>query len=172
MGLLEELFGDEPWRLLLSTILLNRTRRNQVDRVLSQLLDRWSSPASLICADIDELTDLIAPLGIKHRRGRGLIRFCRDYLELVRRKRKDEGWEQDSENVEDDKDGEMTTPSVHMAEFHFTRQEVLDLYHCGDYCADAYLIFVQRRWATTYPTDHALRAFCEWKQSQVMTTKQ
>lgn len=168
LGLLEELFGDDPWRLLLSTILLNRTRRNQVDGVLSQLLDRWPTPQTLINMtnggneenvgrSLDELITLIGPLGIKNRRARGIVRFCEDYVDLVTQRREQEGLK-----IVHRRDGRV----VEHVEFQFTREEILNLYHCGDYCADAYQIFVQRDWENLHPTDHALRAYVEWQNSQ------
>lgn len=187
LGLLEELFGDDPWRLLLSTILLNRTRRNQVDGVLSQLLDRWPTPHALIemargqekDADdmmLDELINLIAPLGIKNRRARGIIRFCREYVDLVTRKQKQESSHSGNHRQNDPtaigkaRTAILAENSCHHVEFLFTRQEILNLYHCGSYCADAYQIFVQREWENLHPTDHALRAYVEWKQSQATSS--
>ena len=47
-GLLEELTWSDPWRLLLTCILLNRTTRRQVDPVLSELLDKYESCSALL----------------------------------------------------------------------------------------------------------------------------
>jgi endonuclease III len=183
LGLLEELFGDDPWRLLMSTILLNRTRRNQVDAVFSELLDRWPTPHALIEMAygfenddkiLDELVNLIAPLGIKNRRAKGIIRFCQEYVDLVTRKQEHNG----GSNVDANQGGNdaaleatrtnSTNEKCFGVEFQFTREEILNLYHCGDYCADAYQIFVQQNWDNLHPLDHALRAYVEWKQSQTV----
>ena len=180
LGLLEELFVDEPWRLLLSTILLNRTRRNQVDGVLAKLLDRWPAPQAIISiADdkqsaLEELTNLIAPLGIKNRRARGIIQFCRDYLDLLARKTNQENIkvEEPRAGIEPEECSANNTmgTSNRSVEFRFTREDILNLYHCGDYCADAYQIFVQRKWENIYPKDHALIAYVEWKTSQACSS--
>lgn len=162
LGLLEELFADNPWRLLMSTILLNRTRRNQVDGALSRVLSRWPTPAAVV--DISNgqgqhfqtLVEIIAPLGIKNRRAKGIVRFCKDYTALIKRKKEERGL---IKSVEQSEEGFATE-----IEFTFTRQEVLSLFHCGDYCADAYQIFVQRKF-DFHPRDHALLAYVEWQKS-------
>jgi endonuclease III len=156
LGLLEELFGTDPWRLLLSTILLNRTRRIQVDVVMYHFLQRWSTPETVATiiddATIQEMTRCIAPLGIKHRRAKGIVQFSQDYLRLIHRK---------EQQIEE------RYPSSNLpVEFQLTRRELLKLYHCGDYAADAYQIFIQRDWETIHPKDHALRAYVEWKRGE------
>lgn len=152
LGLLEELFGHNPWKLLLSTILLNRTRRIQVDGVLVRFLEAWTTPEATLLADITEMTNLIAPLGIKHRRARGIVQFSQEYLALVQRKQQE--------------DSKTTTTTTSRVSFQFTREEILNLYHCGDYAADAYQIFIQRDWKDFHPRDYALRAYVEWKRSE------
>ena len=134
-GLLEELFHDNPWRLLLSTILLNRTTRVQVDVVLFEFLTKWPKPESVVDAKWEDISSVIRPLGIRHRRAKGLIRFSRDYLELLQRK----------------------DPT------RWSREDVLSLYHCGDYAYDAYRIFMQKNIATL-ATDHALQDYVEYQR--------
>jgi hypothetical protein len=154
LGLLEELFGDDPWRLLLSTILLNRTRRIQVDLSMHTFLQRWPTAESTIQANVDEISDVIAPLGIRYRRARGIVRFSREYLELLSNKKAQTSNNNES-NTESTK--EKGTSS------ELSKGEIMNLFHCGEYASDAYRIFVQRDWDTS-PTDHALQAYVEWKR--------
>ena len=72
-GLLEELFADDPWRLLLSTIFLNRTSRVQVDSILYAFLKEWPSASAVVQADVERMSSLIQPMGMRHRRS------CWDY---------------------------------------------------------------------------------------------
>lgn len=156
MGMLEELFAEDPWKLLLSTILLNRTRRIQVDGCIHAFLEKWSSPEEVIHAEVDEISSVIAPLGMHHRRAKGLSRFCKDYLQLLKSKRPKENGISRALNSKDDADAD---PSRHL-----TRNEILQLYDCGSFAADAYEIFVRRNWSGVNPSDHALRAFVNWKR--------
>eukprot|EP00980_Cylindrotheca_fusiformis_P005905 scaffold1242_cov123-Cylindrotheca_fusiformis.AAC.14 len=143
LGLLEELFGEDPWRLLLCTILLNRTRRSQVDAVLHDFIEFWPTPEALLVADVEEVCNLIKPLGMKGRRSRGILRFCREYLDLVQKKR---------------------TEGIERPACHLSRAEVSSLYYCGEYAADAYQIFIHRDLTNLHPNDKALKAYAEWKK--------
>lgn len=134
LGLIEELFCNDPWRLLLSTILLNRTSRVQLDAVLHTFLSKWPTPQSVVDSNWEEISSVIAPLGIRHRRAKGLIRFSRDFLCHVA----------------------GTGCSL-------TRGQVLSLYYCGDYACDAYQIFIQGN-INVLATDHALQDYIEYQR--------
>ncbi|KAG8468219.1 hypothetical protein KFE25_013302 [Diacronema lutheri] len=75
-GLIEELMADEPFQLLVCCILLNQTRRSQVDRVLPRLLARFGSARKMAGADEAELVALLRPLGLHRRRAKSLIAFA------------------------------------------------------------------------------------------------
>jgi adenine-specific DNA glycosylase len=138
-GLLEELFVDNPWLLLLSTILLNRTSRVQVDVVLHEFLVKWPSPESVAAADWEEISRVIRPLGIRNRRAKGLIRFSRDYLTKLQ-------------------GGNVAT---------MTREDIMSLHHCGEYAYDAYRIFIQRN-VSTLCADHALQDYVEYQRGALL----
>lgn len=147
LGLLEELFGDDPWRLLLSTIFLNRTQRVQVDVVMHSFLQRWPTAESVAAANVNEISTVIAPMGIRNRRARGIMQFSKEYMELLKSKVNQ---------------GETMKPSKE-ASFHLSEDEIKRFYNCGQYVADAYRIFINRDW-TTNSADHALEAYVEWKR--------
>ena len=79
-GLLEELFWDRPWALLLCCILLNQTTRAQVDPVLASLLCRFPDAAALATAGVAEVEEILRPLGLHRRRARTLIAFSIEFL--------------------------------------------------------------------------------------------
>ena len=85
-GLLEELLWDRPWALLLCCILLNQTTRQQVDPVLSRLLDRFPDAASLAAADVAVIEEILRPLGLHRRRARSVILFSSAFLKGAWRK--------------------------------------------------------------------------------------
>ena len=134
LGLLEELVAHSPWRLLLSTIMLNRTSRVQVDHIFYEFLQKWPSPDALLNVPVNDVAKLIQPLGMNHRRASGIQAFCRDFLALAESK--------------------DTTK--------LTETDIKGMYHCGDYAYDAYRIFIQRD-LTVEPSDRALKAYIEYK---------
>ena len=186
LGLLEELFPDDPWRLLLCTIFLNRTQRKQVDSLLCQFLDRWSDAESVVNQSLDETTTaqleeqiatLLLPMGLRHKRSRGIIRFCHDYLALIREKNqqhstskiKQERRGSDHQDVRpptaDDFDANNNSSHL-LPEFTLTRKEVKKLFFCGDYAADAYSMFILSDFsAGVKSNDHALVAYSEYQQT-------
>jgi len=150
-GLLEELFPEDPWRLLLSTILLNRTTRGQVDIVLHKFLSQWPTANTVIAASYEDIVDTIRPLGICNRRAKSLIQFSKDYLECIEHKKKTESL----------KEG--------IVEFKLSRTEVLSLHNCGVYAYDAYRIFIQKS-IDIVATDHALQDYIDYQRG-VLTKK-
>ena len=135
LGLLEELLADNPWRLLLSTIMLNRTSRVQVDHVLFEFLQRWPTPQMVVSASTEVISGVVRSLGLGNKRAQGIQRFSSDYLAL-------------SETKSDP--------------FSLSEEDVTGLHHCGAYAYDAYCIFIQRNIAVL-PEDLVLASYVEYK---------
>lgn len=150
-GLLEELFVDDPWKLLLSTILLNRTTRRQVDSVLYKFLEVWPTAEDAANADVAEILRVVTPLGIKYRRSAGIIRFSKEYIELIKSKR--------SRHFAADADGNETDPA-----FTLEDNDVLNLHGCGRYALSAYRIFILGDLDCSVH-DHALHYYVDYRRS-------
>jgi methyl-CpG-binding domain protein 4 len=82
LGLLEESLIHDPWQLLIGCVLLNRTQRCQVDKVLPRLLRRWPDAEALASAPVEELTPMLKHVGMHNRRGVGLVRLARKWLAM------------------------------------------------------------------------------------------
>jgi methyl-CpG-binding domain protein 4 len=79
--LLQEIYREEPWKMLVGCILLNQTTRVQVDKVREELFLTWPDPISMAEADPNAIAEVIKPLGLYNRRARTLIKFSRDWTE-------------------------------------------------------------------------------------------
>ena len=79
-GLIQEDLWPDEWKILVSCILLNRTTRKQVEKVLPSLFSAFPDAASMSSADQDSLSQIIARLGFKNRRAKTLIEFSKKYL--------------------------------------------------------------------------------------------
>jgi hypothetical protein len=185
LGLLEELFIDDPWRLLLCTIFLNRTQRKQVDSLLCQFLKRWPNPSSVVNQSIngsmttkleEDIANLLQPMGLR-KRSIGIIRFCHDYVTMIRDTNQCEATEMNKIRDDDDlaaatteaacEDRRMTTKSgLERSEFCFTRKDVKKLFFCGEYAADAYSLFIRNDLSGLLSNDHALMAYYEFRCSK------
>ena len=79
--LLQEIYYEDPWKSQVCCILLNCTRRVQVDRVRDLLFAKYPTPISMSEADHQELSELLRPLGFYNRRAKSLIRFSTEWIE-------------------------------------------------------------------------------------------
>jgi hypothetical protein len=164
LGLLEELFTNDPWKLLLSTIFLNKTQRNQVDIILFLFLQRWPDAQSASNADADEVRSIIAPLGLMNKRSKSVVRFSNEYLQLIAAKRiQTTALSKDNKQplLSDDKE---TTPMA--VEFNLGKKDVLSLHQCGEYAWTAYQLFILKELPqgdTFKVCDHALQLYVEYK---------
>lgn len=77
MILLQEIYKDNPWKMLVGCILLNQTWRKQVDTVRDDLFQRWPDAASMSEADPHEIATIIKPCGLQNRRAKFLVQFSR-----------------------------------------------------------------------------------------------
>ena len=73
--LLQEIYQDDPWKMLVCCILLNLTKRQQVDKVRHELFSKYPTEYEMMEADEKELADILKPLGLYNRRAKTLIKF-------------------------------------------------------------------------------------------------
>lgn len=78
--LLQETVGKDPWKVAIASMLLNRTRRQQAEPVLRELLNRWPDAAALSRADAAEVEEVVRPCGLHRNRARQLVRFSNRYM--------------------------------------------------------------------------------------------
>jgi endonuclease-3 len=71
--------GD-PFRVLISTILSQRTRDENTTRASENLFSRYRTPEELARADIDTVRDLIRPSGFYNMKARSIIRVSKQLL--------------------------------------------------------------------------------------------
>eukprot|EP00956_Cyclotella_meneghiniana_P025984 scaffold55313_cov77-Cyclotella_meneghiniana.AAC.2 len=147
LGLLEELFTTNPWKLLVSTILLNKTQRAQVDSIFFQFLEKWPDAHSTSLADPDDIFAVISPLGLGNKRSKSLVRFSLEYMNLIDSKR--------SSHSDDSK-----------IDFNLTKEEIISLHQCGEYSWTAYQLFILKELPDGDEfevCDHALKLYVEYK---------
>jgi len=173
LGLLEELFYSDPWQLLISAILLNRTSRVQVDAALFEFLCRWPNAEAAAHADAEEMSLVIQPLGLRNKRARGIIRFSNEYIDLLKSKEKNEIIHDGSMNVRremgtnrsSDDDDRSSSSKNCLSAFQLSRKELLGLFYCGDYVAAAYQLFIRRDLRSDHP-DRALTWYVEYQRER------
>ncbi len=78
--LLQEIYQDRPWHMMVCCILLNLTKREQVDSIRHDLFHFYPTPQDMAKCDEKILSILLQPLGLYNRRAHTLKRFSQDYI--------------------------------------------------------------------------------------------
>lgn len=80
-GLLEEQLYDDPWKLLVACMLLNKTSNKQVRNVIWKLFELVPNAQAAVEADETKIEAIIQPLGLFRKRSKAIKRFSQEYLE-------------------------------------------------------------------------------------------
>src|SRR5437870_3964457 len=78
---LKEQEGGDPFRILIATILSQRTRDENTTKAVANLFARYSSAKELAGADEGEVRELIRPAGFYNVKAKSIIRVSRQILE-------------------------------------------------------------------------------------------
>jgi len=78
--LLQEIYNEHPWRVLICCIMSNCTSRKQVDKIREEFFNRYPDPESARSADPIEMEDLIKGLGFRKKRTDTIQRFSNDWV--------------------------------------------------------------------------------------------
>ena len=79
--LLQEVYQDDPWKMLICCILLNLTHRRQVDKIRDKLFTRYPTATQMAFAADDELSEMLKPLGFYNKRAVTLKRMSLEYVQ-------------------------------------------------------------------------------------------
>jgi endonuclease III len=79
--LLQEIYRDDPWKMLICCIFLNCTKRSQVDAIRDQFFSKYPNAHAAENAEASEIAELISSLGFKNRRTRSIQRFSTDWID-------------------------------------------------------------------------------------------
>lgn len=71
---------DGAWQHMVGVIMLNQTGRKQVKQVLPDFLEKWPTPERLLNARLDEIEDVLKPLGMWKRRADTMRRMSFDFM--------------------------------------------------------------------------------------------
>lgn len=178
-GLIQERLADDPFRLLIATVFLNRTRGGVAIPVLYRVFERYPTVDALAAADFDELVAMIRCLGFQRSRARKCIAIARLWLESppskgIRYRRLHYPEKGDGRDVKPGETVDDDDPRV--------AWEMAHLPGLGAYATDSWRIFCRDvlrglasdwngsdaeegfvpEWKTVRARDKELRAFLTW----------
>lgn len=61
--------------------MLNLTTRKQVDKIRHKLFKKYPTPEDMSVADYEDLSTILMPLGMQHKRAVTLMRFSKEYID-------------------------------------------------------------------------------------------
>jgi len=79
-GLIQEDLFPDKWMILVTSVMLNRTSRKQVEKVLRQFAKLWPDAKSLSLANVCEIAVVLKALGLSNRRATTLLALARAYI--------------------------------------------------------------------------------------------
>jgi len=82
-ALLQELLWPDRWKSTVACVLLNRTKRAQVDGVWPTLFSKAPDAKSLLAMEDEKLSEILKPLGLVKVRTRRLKKLAEDWLQGV-----------------------------------------------------------------------------------------
>ncbi|KAL4820617.1 hypothetical protein BDW67DRAFT_172779 [Aspergillus spinulosporus] len=179
-GLVQEQLAHDPFRLLLATIFLNRTRGGVALPILFQVFDRYPTIEAMAAANPHELVSMIHRLGFQNQRARKCIALAQTWLKSppsrgkryrkLNYPRKTDGRDVKAGECIDDEDQR-------------TAWEIAHLPGVGAYALDSWRIFCRDElrglakdwrgngaasagfvpeWKSVLPQDKELRAYLTW----------
>ncbi|KIJ59072.1 hypothetical protein HYDPIDRAFT_44169 [Hydnomerulius pinastri MD-312] len=79
--LIQESISDDPWKVLIAVRLLNVTTGKVAIPAFCKIIARWPTPQDLVDAPIDELVELLRPLGLYNKWAKWLKDISKAYIE-------------------------------------------------------------------------------------------
>jgi endonuclease III len=72
---------NDPFHVLMATVLSHRTKDANTYQAAKQLFERYSDPYSIAKADTTEIEELVRPSGFYKVKARGLQRICKELVD-------------------------------------------------------------------------------------------
>jgi methyl-CpG-binding domain protein 4 len=178
-GLMQERLAHDPFRLLIATIFLNRTRGEQAMPVFFQLMQRYPTVADLAAANVEDVVEVIRRLGFQNQRARKCIEMAKMWSKGAPEKGK--RYRKLNYPVRGDS-RDVLAGEVIEDEDNRVAWEIAYLPGLGPYSHDSWRIFcrdklrglseswsgeggqegLEPEWKRVLPTDKELRAYLTW----------
>lgn len=178
-GLMQERLAEDPFRLLIATIFLNRTRGEQAMPIFFHLMQRYPTMAELAAADVEDVVGIIHRLGFQNQRARKCIEMAKTWLKGA----PEQGKRYRKLNYPIKGDGrDISIDEVIADEDNRVAWEIAHLPGLGPYSHDSWRIFCRDKlrglseawngegaadgfepeWKRVLPKDKELRAYLTW----------
>ena len=182
-GLVQEKFAHDPFKLLVVVLFLNKTKGTTSIPLCERLFTVYPTPRTFATANLNELTDLIRPLGLHNKRAQMLIHLGREWLQNPPEK----GKRYRNLHYPTLDDGKDILDRPISDEDSRVAWEIAHLPTVGSYALDSWRIFCRdklrnvastlndlgsligeaeekgQEWTSVLPKDKELRAYLKWR---------
>ena len=79
--LIQDIYKNDPWKMLICCIFLNQTTREQVDKIVDNFFKKYPDAESVSQAKFDDLSQTIKTLGLQNKRTNTVIKFSKQWLQ-------------------------------------------------------------------------------------------
>lgn len=78
--LIQEIFRENPWKMLIGCMMLNQTKATQVRQVIYEFFEEYPDEQAVLDADTMEMVEMLRPLGLYNRRTKNIKNFTYDWI--------------------------------------------------------------------------------------------
>ncbi|KII92925.1 hypothetical protein PLICRDRAFT_103539 [Plicaturopsis crispa FD-325 SS-3] len=155
--LIQETVADDPWKIIIATVLLNKTTGRAAIPVFRSLIALYPDPQALANASVDDLAALLQPLGLFNIRAKRLIDISKVYIADP----PDPGRLRVSKNKLYIPVEKHISPSP----LPYPPTPISHIPGTGPYALDSYRIFCGKddEWMQVLPSDKELIRYLKWK---------
>ncbi|OCH91371.1 hypothetical protein OBBRIDRAFT_728855 [Obba rivulosa] len=159
--LIQEQVADDPWKVLIAAMLLNKTAGKHAVPVFLDLTERWKTPQAMSLARPDVLEDLIKHLGLGKQRSKRIIELSQVYLGDP----PIPGAMRVSRCYITVQTQACENGSIGLIKMRYPPTPVSHLPGSGPYALDSYRIFCEgaAAWESVLPSDKELIKYLKWK---------
>lgn len=165
--LIQEAVCHDPWKVLLAVRLLNVTTGRMAIPIFWKIVRRWPTPRDLVNAPLDELIELIRPLGLYNKRAKWFKEISQCYIEDPPRYLKDSLQSPETR-------GTSTKPCRRKTRSSYPDTPISHFPGVGPYAFDSFRIFctsshgpveaiAKEEWKHVMPNDKELIRYLRWK---------
>ncbi|EJD36103.1 hypothetical protein AURDEDRAFT_74606, partial [Auricularia subglabra TFB-10046 SS5] len=154
-----EFVAHDPWRIVVVTMMLNKTTGRLALPIFWDLMERWPTAHEMqhVAAPLEQLVTMLSGLGLQNIRAKRLIDLSRAYVACP----------PDPRVLYASKSVSKLTEIGLASQFYdhpYPPTAISHLPGAGRYALDSYRIFcVDDEWRQCYPRDKELVRYLEWK---------
>lgn len=84
INIIQEVYSEDPWKVLICCILLNQTSNKQVRPLIANFFNKWPNPESVISEEDLAISSFIKSTGFQNVKARRMKEFSKSWNSGIR----------------------------------------------------------------------------------------